>query len=84
MYRKSPEKYERFFPGDIIRIIDKEDGITEDLPIVKVSNPDITGNGGVEGTDSPTRQEILPVAYPTLARADEEFNEVYAQGATIR
>ena len=81
LYRKSPEKYERFFPGDIVRIIDKEDGITEDLPIVKVSKPDITGNPGAVEIEIANKTRDIAGSISTLQERTR-VNEVYAQGAT--
>lgn len=81
LYRKSPEKYEKFYPGDIVRIIDKEDDITEDLPIVKVSKKDITGSPG--DVEIEIANKIRDVAGSISDLQDRtRINEVYAQGAT--
>ncbi len=81
LYRKSPEKYERFFPGDIVRIIDKEDGITEDLPIIKVSKADITGSPGSVEIEIANKTRDIAGSISTLQERTR-INEVYAQGAT--
>lgn len=81
LYRKSPEKYEKFFPGDIIRIIDKEDGITEDLPIIKVSKNDITGNPGDVEIEIGNQSRNIAGSISEL-QDRTRINEVYAQGAT--
>ena len=81
LHRKSPEKYEKFFPGDIVRIIDKEDGITEDLPIVKVSKSDITGNPGDIETEIANKSRDIAGSMSEL-QDRTRINEVYAQGAT--
>lgn len=81
LYRRSPEKYERFLPGDIVRIIDKEDGIIEDLPIVKVSKPDITGNQGDIEIEVANQSRDIAGSISDL-QDRTRINEVYAQGAT--
>jgi phage minor structural protein len=81
LYRKSPEKYEKFFPGDIVRIIDKEDGITEDLPIIKVSKADITGSPGSVEIEIANKTRDIAGSISTLQERTR-INEVYAQGAT--
>lgn len=81
LYRKSPEKYEKFFPGDIVRIIDKEDGIIEDLPIVRVSKYDITGNPGEVEVEIANKSRDIAGSISELADRTR-INEVYAQGAT--
>lgn len=81
LYRKSPEKYERFFPGDIVRIVDKEDGITEDLPIVKVIKSDITGNPGAVEVQIANKTRDIAGSISTLQERTR-INEVYSQGAT--
>lgn len=81
LYRKSPEKYEKFFPGDIVRIIDKEDGIIEDLPIVKVIKSDITGNPGDIEIEIANQSRDVAGSISEL-QDRTRINEVYAQGAT--
>ena len=81
LYRKSPEKYERFFPGDIVRIVDKEDGITEDLPIVKVSKSDVTGNPGAVSIEIANKSRDITGSISALQERDR-INDTYAQGAT--
>ena len=81
LYRKSPEKYEKFFPGDLVRIIDKEDGIIEDLPIVRVSKSDITGSPGDVQIEIANKSRDIAGSISELADRTR-INEVYAQGAT--
>jgi len=81
LYRKSPEKYEKFFPGDIVRINDKEDGIIEDLPIVKVTKGDITGNPGDIQIEIANKSRDISSSITEMADRTR-INEVYAQGAT--
>jgi len=81
LHRKSPDKYERFFPGDIVRIIDKEDNIIEDLPIVKVSKSDITGNPGDIQIEIANKSRDIAGTISELQNRTR-INEVYAQGAT--
>lgn len=81
LYRKSPEKYEKFFPGDLVRIIDKEDGIIEDLPIVRVSKSDITGSPGDVQIEVANKSRDIAGSISELADRTR-INEVYAQGAT--
>lgn len=81
LYRKSPEKYEKFFPGDVVRIIDKEDGIIEDLPIVRVSKSDITGSPGDVQIEIANKSRDIAGSISELADRTR-INEVYAQGAT--
>lgn len=81
LHRKSPEKYERFFPGDIVRVIDKEDEIIEDLPIVAVKKSDIRGNPGAVTVEVGNRSRDIAGSINELA-SRTRINEVYAQGAT--
>jgi phage minor structural protein len=81
LHRKTPDKYERFFPGDIVRIIDKEDNIIEDLPIVKVSKSDITGNPGDIQVEIANKSRDIAGSISEL-QDRTRINEVYAQGAT--
>lgn len=81
LHRKSPDKYEQFFPGDIVRIIDKEDNIIEDLPIVKVSKSDITGNPGDIRIEIANKNRDIAGSITEL-QDRARINEVYAQGAT--
>lgn len=81
LHRKSPSKYERYFPGDIVRIIDKEDNIIEDLPIVTVSKSDITGAPGDIEVEIAKRTRDIAGSISSL-QDRTRINEVYAQGAT--
>jgi len=81
LFRKSPGIYEKFVPGDIIRVIDKEDNIIEDLPIVRVSKGDITGNPGDIEIEVANKSRDIAGSISELADRTR-INEVYAQGAT--
>ena len=81
LHRRDPNKYERFFPGDIVRIIDKEDDIIEDLPIVKVTKSDITGNSGDIEIEIANKSRDVAGSISDL-QDRTRINEVYAQGAT--
>lgn len=81
LYRKSPAKYEKFNVGDIVRVTDKEDGITEDLPIVKVSKSDITGSPGDIEIEIANKSRDIAGSMSEL-QDRTRINEVYAQGAT--
>jgi len=81
LYRKSPEKYEKFVVGDIVRVIDKEDGITEDLPIVRISKSDVTGNIGNIQIEIANKGRDISGSMSEL-QSRTRINEVYAQGAT--
>lgn len=81
LYKKSPSKYERYFPGDIVRVVDKEDDIIENLPIVTVSKSDITGAPG--DIDVEIAKKTRDIASSISDLQDRtRINEVYAQGAT--
>nr|WP_315022877.1 phage tail protein [uncultured Aminipila sp.] len=81
LHRLDAKKYQRFFPGDIVRVIDKEDGIIEDLPIAKVSKSDVTGDlGSIKVEISSTTRDIASSITDLQDRT--RINEVYAQGAT--
>lgn len=81
LHRKSPSKYERYFPGDIVRVIDKEDNIIENLPIVSVSKSDITGAPGDIEVEIAKRTRDIASSISSL-QDRTRINEVYAQGAT--
>lgn len=81
LYRKSPSKYERYFPGDIVRVIDKEDNIIENLPIVTVSKSDITGAPGDIEVEIAKKTRDIASSISSL-QDRTRINEVYAQGAT--
>lgn len=81
LYKKSPSKYERYFPGDIVRVVDKEDDIIENLPIVTVSKSDVTGAPG--DIDVEIAKKTRDIASSISSLQDRtRINEVYAQGAT--
>ena len=80
LYKKSPSKYERYFPGDIVRVVDKEDDIIENLPIVTVSKSDITGAPGDIDVEIAKTRDIASSISSLQDRT--RINEVYAQGAT--
>lgn len=81
LHRLDAKKYERFFPGDIVRVIDKEDGIIEDLPIARVSKTDVTGDlGSIKVEISSATRDIASSITDLQDRT--RINEVYAQGAT--
>lgn len=81
LHRKSPSKYERYFPGDIVRVIDKEDNIIENLPIVTVSKSDITGTPGDIEVEIAKKTRDIASSISSL-QDRTRINEVYAQGAT--
>lgn len=81
LHRKSPSKYERYFPGDIVRVIDKEDNIIENLPIVTVSKSDITGAPGDIEVEIANKTRDIASSISSL-QDRTRINEVYAQGAT--
>lgn len=81
LHRKSPSKYERYFPGDIVRVIDNEDDIIENLPIVSVSKSDITGAPGDIEVEIAKRTRDIASSISSL-QDRTRINEVYAQGAT--
>jgi len=81
LHRKSPSKYERYFPGDIVRVIDNEDDIIENLPIVSVSKSDITGAPGDIEVEIAKRTRDIAGSISSL-QDRTRINEVYAQGAT--
>ena len=81
LHRRDPNRYERFFPGDIVRIIDKEDNIIEDLPIVQVSKTDVTGNPGDIEIEIANKSRDIAGSISELQNRTR-INEVYAQGAT--
>ncbi|QAT43434.1 phage tail spike protein [Aminipila luticellarii] len=81
LHRKSPEKFEKFFPGDIVRIVDKQDDIIEDLPIVSVVKSDVRGNPGAINIEVANKSKDIAGTITDLA-SRTRINEVYAQGAT--
>lgn len=81
LHRKTPSKYEQYFPGDIVRVIDKEDNIIENLPIVTVSKSDITGAPGDIEVEIAKRTRDIASSISSL-QDRTRINEVYAQGAT--
>lgn len=81
LYRKSPEKYGKFRVGDIVRVVDKEDNIIEDLPIVKILKSDITGNVGEIKIEIANKSRDISGSMSEL-QDRTRINEVYAQGAT--
>lgn len=81
LYRQNPAKHEKFNPGDLVRITDYEDDITEVLPIKKVIKNDITGYPGeVEIEIANKTRDVASSITELQNRA--RINEVYAQGAT--
>jgi hypothetical protein len=81
LYRLTGREYDKFNVGDIVRIVDKEDGIFGDFPIVSVEKSDITGNpGGVNVTIANKTKDLAGSITDLQSRA--LVNELYSQGAT--
>lgn len=81
LHRLDTKKYSKFRTGDIVRIIDKEDGIIEDLPISNISKSDITGNLGEIKIQIASKTRDIASSI-TEIQDRTRINEVYAQGAT--
>ena len=81
LYRLHSKQYSKFVPGDIVRIIDKEDDIVETIPIVRVSKDDILGNPGAIEVTIANKSRDLSTSITDLQERSR-INDVYAQGAT--
>lgn len=81
LYQMRPDLYSRFYPGDVVRVIDKEDGIIEDLPIIGVSKDDIRGDIGTINIEIGNKNRDIAGSISELQERTR-INEVYAQGAT--
>jgi len=81
LFTLKPNIYEKFVVGDIVRVIDKEDNICVDLPIVQVKKSDVAGNPGNIEIVVANKSKDLAGTMADLASRNR-INEVYAQGAT--
>lgn len=81
LYRKNSEKHAPFVVGDVVRILDSEDGIVEDLPIYNIRKSDITGDVGAIDIQIANKDEDIAGSISEL-QDRARINDVYAQGAT--
>lgn len=81
LFRLIGDKFSRFRPGDVIRVIDEEDGISLRTRIVNVSKDDAEGDpGAVTVTIANKAKDIAGSIADLQNRA--LIGETYAQGAT--
>lgn len=81
LHRLTGDSFSRFRPGEIVRVIDDEDGITLRARIVSVSKDDVGGDpGSVSVTIANKPKDIAGSISDLQSRA--LIGETYAQGAT--
>jgi hypothetical protein len=81
LYKLTGQSYDRFAVGDMVRIIDKADGIDGAFPIVEVEKPDITGSPGAVRLTIANKGKNLSESITDLQNR-ALINDLYAQGAT--
>ena len=81
LHRLDNFKYAEFRVGDRVRIIDKEDNIIEDLPIVSIKKGNLIGDPARVVIDIANKPRDVAGSISELADRTR-INEVYAQGAT--
>jgi phage minor structural protein, N-terminal region len=81
LFRWNPQIYKSFVPGEVVRVVDKEDGIAGDFPIVKVSKSDLTGDPGRVVLEIVNKSKDVAGSITDLQNR-ARINEVYSQGAT--
>lgn len=81
LHRLTGDAFSRYRPGEIVRVIDTEDGITLRARIVSVSKDDVGGDpGSISVTIANKPKDIAGSISDLQSRA--LIGETYAQGAT--
>lgn len=81
LHRLTGDAFSRFWPGEIVRIVDDEDGVNLRARIVSVTKDDAQGDpGAVSVTISNKSKDIAGSISDLQSRA--LIGETYAQGAT--
>lgn len=81
LHRLTGDSFSKFRPGEIVRVVDTEDGINLRTRIVRVEKADAEGDpGNVTVTIANKSQDIAGSISDLQSRA--LINETYAQGAT--
>lgn len=81
LHRLTRDSFSRFRPGEIVRVLDSEDGISVRTRIVSVSKDDANGDpGAVSVTIANKTRDIAGSISDLQSRA--LIGETYAQGAT--
>lgn len=81
LHRLIGAAHSKFYPGEVVRVVDAEDGISVKTRIVSVSKDDVTGDpGNVTVVLANKMQDITGSISDLQNRA--RINETYAQGAT--
>ena len=81
LFRATGDSFGKFRPGDMVRIVDGEDGIEISAPIVSVSKDDVVGDPAAVTITIANAPEDAAANLSSL-EARQRIGEVYAQGAT--
>lgn len=81
MFRLNSNLYEKFIPGDIVRIRDTEDDVIVDLPITDVNKSDMMGRPEQIQINIANKDKDIARSIADLQERSR-INEIYAQGAT--
>lgn len=81
LYRYDKRKYERFLPGDLVKINDKEEDINITVPIMAVRKDDLTGNPMDINLEIANKNRDIAGSISELQER-ARINDTYAQGAT--
>ncbi len=81
LYRLTKAAYTKFRPGDMVKVVDTEDGITVTTRITNVSKNDLRGDGGQIDIVLANKPEDIATSISDLQNR-ALINETYAQGAT--
>lgn len=81
LYKLTGQRYDKYIVGDMVKVVDRTDGINDIFPIVEIEKSDLTGNpGGVNVTIANKTKDLSGSITDLQNRA--LINDLYAQGAT--
>jgi len=81
LYKITGQRYDKFVVGDMVRIVDREDGIHDVFPIVEIEKTDLTGNPGAISVTIANKSKDLSGSITDLQNR-AMIDSLYAQGAT--
>ena len=81
LYKITGQRYDKFIVGDMVRIVDREDGIHDVFPIVEIEKNDLTGNPGAISVTIANKTKDLSGSITDLQNR-AMIDSLYAQGAT--
>jgi len=81
LYKLTGQRYDKYIVGDMVKIVDPEDGIHDTFPIVEIEKTDLTGNPGAISVTIANKSKDLSGSITDLQNR-AMIDSLYAQGAT--